>query len=129
MAEAEAALRFGMLLQLTGEEAQFLNPLWLDGVDKEDEWNGFETVRHCQPTAGGMFDNAAKEDGNWEGVNTAQGNNVSGDEGAAPSSGASDNDSDEIVGDPIDDEEFSVKANERRADEVMAAFTSHWCTF
>jgi hypothetical protein len=129
MAEAEAALRFGTLLQLVGKEAQFLNPPWLDSVDEEDEWNGFETVHHCQSTAGGTFDNMAKEDGNWEGINTAQCNNASDDEGAVPGSGASDNDSDEIVGDPINDEEFSVKAIERRANEAMAAFTSCWCTF
>jgi hypothetical protein len=46
-----------------------------------------------------VFDNTAKEDGNLEGVNTVWGDNVSGDEGTAPGSGASDNNSDGIVGD------------------------------
>jgi hypothetical protein len=116
-AEAEAALCFDTLLQLVGEEAQFLNPPRPDGVDDEDKWNGFDTNRRCKPTTSGACDNAIKKDGN-EAVGTAQ------------FSSASANGSDEglFYGDPIDDEEFSGEAFDRHADEVMAVFTTHCFT-
>jgi hypothetical protein len=115
-AEAEAALHFDTLLQLVGKEARFLNPPRPDGVNDKDKWNGFDTDRRCEPTTGGACDNAIKKDGN-EAV------------GAAQFSGASANGSDEglFYGDPIDDEEFSGEAFDRRADEAMAVFTT--CCF
>jgi hypothetical protein len=117
-AEAEAALRFDMLLQLMGEEARFLNPPQPDGVDDEDEWNGFDTNRRCEPTTSGTCDNVIKKDGNLVGVNTALGDRQRNGEdnckaiGATQFSGASANGSDEglFYGDPIDDEEFSGEA-------------------
>jgi hypothetical protein len=135
-AEAEAALRFDTLLQLMGEEVRFLNPPWPDGVDNEDKWNGFDTDHRCEPMTGGACDNAIKKDGNLVGVNTALGDRQRNGEdnckaiGAAQFSGASANGSDEglFYGDPIDDEEFSGEAFDQRADEAMAAFTTHCFT-
>jgi hypothetical protein len=136
VAEAEAALRFDTLLQLVGEEARFLNPPWLDGIDDEDEWNGFDADCRCEPTTGGTCDNAIKKDGNLAGVNTALGNCQRNGEdnceavGTAQFSGASANGSDEglFYGDPIDDEEFSGEAFDQRTDEAMAVFTTHCFT-
>jgi hypothetical protein len=90
-------------LTQSGEEVQFLNPPWPDGVDEEDKWNGFENDHSCEPIAGGTFDNAINKDGN----------NCK-DVGTAQSSSASANGSDDglFYGDPINDEEVSGEAFE-----------------
>jgi hypothetical protein len=123
-AEAEVALRLGILLRRADPAARFLYPSPPNEFGEDDEWTGLGAGPEGESTGANATDAEVPESSELGSVTA-----VPDDEGAAQFSGSPDDGStvseDGVYyGDPIDDEDFALY--ERHADEAMSEFTLRW---